>query len=716
MKNRQKRMTWLMAFASLGGLAQTGGDSTLRNIYEGTIGNQSRIQVALARLPIYFEASGSQSSSQVKYLARGNRSALFLTEQEAILSLGENRDPASFIEIGMRFAGANPAPAIEGMEELPGRSNYFSGNDPARWRTNIPHYAKVRYAEVYPGIDLIFYGTQGHLEYDFVVAPGADLNRIRLEFAGITRMAVDRSGNLILEAGERQIIQRAPAIYQEIGGIRKPVAGGYWIRPDRQVGFQAADYDAGKPLILDPVLEYSRFFGGSQDEEIISVAVDGAGNTYLAGESSSPDLPTSPNALSRPASVSGAGSHNSGSAAFVAKLNAKGTALVYCTYLVGSKTSVAHSLKIDAQGNAYVVGRTEADDFPTVKPFQPAFAGEPDDGFVAKLNPSGSALVFSTYLGGKKYDEPRNVAVDGSGNVYVTGITESDDFPTRNSIQAKHAGGKQDLFVAKLNAAGSALVYSTYLGGSGNDVGHAIAADSAGNAYITGITNSPNFPTRNPIQAMFRTGKGNDSIVVKINPSGSALVYSTYLGGSKNDESRGIVVDAAGNAYITGYTESDDFPTAKPLQAKFAGGANDIFVTELNSQGSALAFSTFLGGSGGDNGRALALDSTGNIYVTGLTDSKDFPMKNPFQEKYAGGTADAFVEKISAGGSSLVYSTYLGGSGYERGRGIAADASGNVFVTGQTESQDFPTTKSLSPKFAGGKTDAFVVKIIDQEK
>ncbi|HEY7679076.1 MAG TPA: SBBP repeat-containing protein, partial [Terriglobia bacterium] len=285
--------------------------------------------------------------------------------------------------------------------------------------------------------------------------------------------------------------------------------------------------------------------------------------------------------------------------------------------------------------------------------------------------------------------------------------------PTRNPIQARHAG-EQDTFAVKVNAAGNALVYSTYLGGSANDVGHAITVDSAGNAYITGLSNSPNFPTARPLQASYKGGEGNDTIVFKVNSAGTALVYSTYLGGSKNDESRAIAVDSAGNATITGYTQSSDFPTAKPLQANFAGGSNDAFITQLSADGSALVFSTFFGGAGGDFGRGLALDAARNVYLTGYTESSNFPTRDPLQPAYAGGTADAFAAKLNAAGSAAIYSTYLGGGAYERGRGIAVDSAGSVYVSGRTESRNFITSKAGTTPFGGGPNDAFVLKISDR--
>jgi hypothetical protein len=523
-------------------------------------------------------------------------------------------------------------------------------------------------------------------------------------------MEMDEAGNLMLHTSAGPVVQRVPAIYQESDGARKPVEGGYALHGANQVGFRLASYDPSRPLVLDPVLQYSRFFGGTKEDEILSIAVDSAGNAYLSGESSSPDLPRSSGALPHPPIVFQTAGNT---LAFVAKLNPAGTALLYCTYLGGSKTSVGHNIKVDSAGNAYVGGRTEASDFPLMKPIQASFGGGSDDGFLAKLNAQGTALVYSTYIGGSEYDQGRALAVDSAGNAYLTGITESANFPTRNPIQAKH-GGEQDTFALKMNATGSELIYSTYLGGSANDVGHAIAVDSGGNAYITGLSNSPNFPTANPLQASFKGGAGNDTIVVKVNSTGTALVYSTYLGGSKNDESRAIAVDSAGNATLTGYTQSSDFPVMKPFQGKFGGGSNDVFITQLSADGSALVFSTYFGGAAGDFGRGLALDSARNVYLTGYTESNNFPTRDAIQPAYAGGTADAFAAKLNFAGLTLFYSTFLGGSAYERGRGIAVDSTGSVYVSGRTESRNFPRAGTAPAPFAGGPNDAFVLKISDK--
>jgi hypothetical protein len=689
-----------------------------------------QIVAAYGRLPLSFEANQGQSDGQVKFLSRGRGYTLFLTSTEAVLSvispqstqrtrrehssLFSASSASSAVNIRLALIGANPSPQVVGREELPGKSNYFLGNDPAKWRTNVPTYRKVEYREVYPGVSLVYYGNQRQLEYDFVVAPGADPGQIRLGVEGADRVEVDAEGDLVLQAtAGGQVRFHKPLVYQEVDGARREVEGSFALRasslksairnPKSEIGFEVAVYDPTCPLVIDPVLVYSTYLGGSGDDWSWGIAVDSSGNAYVTGPTASRNFPTA-NALQ----ASNRGSND----AFVTKLNAAGSALVYSTYLGGSGEDGGSAIAVDSSGNAYVTGLTSSRNFPTANAVQASYGGGMYDAFVTKLNAAGSALVYSTYLGGSDEDGGSGIAVDSSGNAYVTGMTNSSNFPTANALQASNRGSN-DAFVTKLNAAGSALVYSTYLGGSGDEVG-LIAVDSSGNAYVTGETSSGNFPTANALQASSGGGR-SDAFVTKLNAAGSALVYSTYLGGSGEEGGSGIAVDSSGNAYVTGYTGSSNFPTANALQASNRG-SNDAFVTKLNATGSALVYSTYLGGSGSDEGWGIAVDSSGSVYVTGLTDSSNFPTANALQASNRGAD-DAFVTKLNAAGSALVYSTYLGGNAWEEGHGIAVDSSGNAYVTGYTDSSNFPTAGALQPAFGGGICsglaclDAFVAKI-----
>ena len=615
--------------------------------------------------------------------------------------------------VRMKLVGANPSPRVSGLEELPGKSNYFIGNDPSQWRTNVPHYAKVQYNDVYPGVDLVYYGNQRQLEYDLVVAPGADPGAIALSFEGVERLRIDAQGDLVLHTSGGQIRQHKPLVYQEVDGGHREIAGAYVLNGDREVGFQIAAYDVGEPLIIDPVLTDSTYLGGNGNDRSFAIAVDASGNAYVTGQTSFTGFPTA-----SPFQADGGGGQN----AFVTKLNAAGNALVYSTYLGGSDSETGRGIAVDASGSAYVTGSTESTDFPTANPIQPALGGT-GDAFVTKLNAAGNALVYSTYLGGSSFEGGYGIAVDGSGNAYVTGSTFSTDFPTATPLQPATGGGF-DAFVTKLNAAGSALVYSTYLGGSSVEGGFGIAVDGSGNAYVTGSTSSADFPTASPIQPTIGgvIGGDIDAFVTKLNAAGNALVYSTYLGGSSseggtNSIQLAVAVDASGNAYVAGTTTSTDFPTASPIQPAHGGGGAfiwDAFVTKLNAAGNALVYSTYLGGSGHDFVEGIAVDAFGNAYVAGETGSDNFPTANPIQATRDGSPNDAFVTKLNAAGNALVYSTYLGGSSGDMtfGGGIAVDGSGNAYVTGDTTSTDFPTATPFQSTKAGG-SDVFIAKISD---
>jgi len=462
------------------------------------------------------------------------------------------------------------------------------------------------------------------------------------------------------------VVQRAPIIYQEIDGARRTISGRYVLEGKTQVGFQVAAYDRTKPLVIDPVLVYSTYLGGTGGESAHGIAVDGTGNAYVTGSTRSSDFP-----VVNPLQPALRGSVD----VFVSKLNSTGS-VVYSTYLGGSDTGTASAddvglgIAVDTAGNAYVTGATNSADFPTTaNALQPTWGAgccQSDDAFVVKLNPTGSALVYATYLGGTFSDFGNSIAVDSVGNAHVTGFTNSLDFPTANPIQATLGGGfgDADAFVAKLNAAGTALIYSTYLGGSGAENATGIAVDAAGNAYVAGNTSSADFPTVNPVQGGF--GGNADAFVAKLDPIGTALVYSTYLGGSGFDGATGIAVDSAGSAYVTGGTGSPDFPTVNPVQGTRVGNS-DGFVAKLNAPGTALVYATYLGiGSFTENfgANAIAVDSAGNAYVTGQTDSPSIPLVYPMQGTLAGG-ADIYVVKLNAAGSARLYSTYLGGSGTE---------------------------------------------------
>jgi len=678
---------------------------------------QRQIVANYGQMPLSFEANRGQTDARVAFLSRGIGYTLFLTANEAVLSLPRpgrapkvKKEPAidsnSKINSGeavlrLTLMGANPAAPIAGMEELAGKSNYFLGSDRTRSHTNVPTYARVKYEGVYPGIDLIYHGNQRRLEYDFVVAPGAHPQAIRLSFRGAESMEIDAQGDLVLHTTAGEVREHKPVAYQEIAGSRQAIAGTYVLQGKSEVGFTVAPYDIRQPLVIDPVLSYSSFLGGSDTDAATSIAVDSTGNAYVTGATRSTNFPTTTGSFHTTAS--------GGNDAFVTKLSANGSTLVYSTYLGGSANDVGDSIAIDAAGNAYVTGFTSSFDFPTTTgAFQTILAGSAN-GFVTKLSPNGSSLVYSTYLGGNSTDQAFGIAVDAGGNAYVAGSTKSTTFPTTTGAFQTTLGGNFDAFVTKLSSAGSSLIYSTFLGGSAEDDAFAIALDASGNAYLSGDTISAHFPTT--AGAFQKTLGGNfDAFAAKLNADGSALIYSTYLGGSTEDEGFGIAVDAAGNAYLTGDASSADFPTTPGAFQTTIGGGFDAFVTELNTSGTALVYSTYLGGSLDDFGISVVVDSGGNAYLAGDTTSTDFPTTPDAFQTALGGGNDNFITEVNTDGTALVHSSYLGGSLDDFAFGFTLDSLGNPYLAGSTQSSNFPMTAGALQTTLNGIADGFVSK------
>jgi hypothetical protein len=699
------------------------------------------VRETYGRIPLSFEANQGQTAAAVDFLARGAGYTLFLQPTEAVFVLSRqkqgasskspsgdtmlarhasdasrasgsrasetlNAQPESVLRV--KLVGADASARVAGAEELAGKVNYIKGTDAAGWRTNIPTFGRVRYSEVYPGIDVVYYGNQRQLEYDFHVAAGRDARAVKLEFKGADSVRVDERGDLLLALGEDVVRQPKPFVYQEVAGVRRAVEGGYTVEENGLVSFALGDYDARLPLVIDPVIIYSTYLGGSGGEQGLAVAIDPSGNAYIAGFTNGTNFPTA-NAVQ----ATNGGFQD----AFVTKFNAAGTALIYSTYLGGTAVEQARGLAVDSAGNAYVVGHTNSTNFPIANALKSVKGSNGEDAFVTKLNPTGSALVYSTFLGGGDSAEfAEAVTVDAAGNAYVTGSTFSNDFPTVNPIQATYGGGSTDAYLSKINAAGNALVYSTYLGGSGNEDGRGVAVDSAGNAYLTGFTGSTNFPTLSPIQATYGGGI-EDTYALKVNAAGNALVYSTYLGGSEQDRGEGIAVDSAGNAYISGQTFSTNFPVANAIQPVNGGTTitQDATVTKLNAAGNAFFYSTYLGGLGGEIAFAIAVDAAGNAYIAGASASNNtFPTANAIQCTRAGG-ADVIITKLNAAGNAFFYSTYLGGSDSDEARGIALDSSGNAYVGGFTHSSNWPVVNAFQSTFGGDDSfgDAFMMKIAD---
>ncbi len=642
-------------------------------------------------VPLYFVENRGQFRSEVRYGVKGPELTGYFGPREIEVAAGDSR-------IRVSFPGGNPAPAIEPMGSSGARINFLIGA-PGQWRTDLPAWDAVAYRGLFPGVDLIYSSSRNSLKSTFIVSPGADPAAIRLRYEGAAPR-IDANGALVLSAAAGEFRENPPVLYQEIDGRQTPVDGEFRIGRDGAIGFRVGSYDPARPLIIDPVLSYSTFLGGSSLDAITSIAVDNLGNAYVAGWTTSSDLPT----------VNPARAQESGSVdAFVAKLGPGGDTLIYCTYLGGVGDDRAFAIAIDTAGDAYVTGWTASVNFPTASPAQFSLAGG-KDAFVAKLNPAGNGLLFSTFLGGGGTDSGNAIAVDAAGSAYVAGSTYSSNFPVLSAYQ-NALRGPQNAFVSKLASSGT-LVYSTYLGGNDNDSAAGIAVDSAGNAYVAGGTTSTNFPTASAVQAA--SGGGQDAFIAKLNPTGNGLIYSTYLGGSggvagATEAATGIAVDATGAVYVTGATSSTNFPVTPGAIQPASLGGGDAFVTKLNPAGSAWVYSTYLGGSSVDYASGIAVDFLGYASIAGYTASSDYWSLNAVQAGDAG-LYNAFVTKLNPAGTSLVYSTYLGGSSSDSATAVAADALGNVFVAGLAQSTNFPVLNALET-INGGSYGGFVSKI-----
>lgn len=703
-----------------------------------------RAEDVYGKLPLDFELNQGQVDNQVKFFSRGAGYNLFLTANEMLLTLrkpkvngqaecsnaqnnhtdtdelcnngsgnGRRGKTDQGLALRMSLVGANPAAQPQGYEPLETKSNYLKGNNPANWKTDVSHYKSILYKQVYPNIDLLYSGQVGGVEYGFLVKPTGNPDAITLKFEGQDRLEISPDGNLILHSKTDQLVHKAPLIYQQGNSGKQQIIPGHYItKGPGQIGFSLdGNYDHTQPLIIDPVLAYSTYLGGSGDDYGRGIAIDGQGNAYITGYTWATDFTTTVGAFQRT---------NAGeSDIFVAKVNPSGTQLLYSTYVGGSlwddNEDSGTAIAVNSQGQAYVVGSSGSSDFPTTSGvYQPTHQNG-QDVVVFKLNATGSGLLYSTFVGGAVgEDYGQSLALDNSGNVYVTGNTTSSDFPTTTgAYRTTKPGGTWDGFVFKLNSTASSLIYSTFFGGSGNDYGQSLGIDSSGNAYVVGYTTSTNFPTTSGAYQTTKPGGTNDAYVLKLNSSGSALSYSTYLGGSSDDYAWGVAVDGSGNAYVTGSTTSTNFPTTSGAYRTTAPTAKNAFVTKINTTGTGLAYSTYLGGSGVDVGQTVTVDSNGNAYVAGYTLSSNFPTTSgAYQTTYGGaGANDVFMTKLNTAGSALEYSTYLGGSEEDYAYGIAVDTSNNVYLSGSAGS-GFPTTSGTpQPNNVDGYLDAFVAKL-----
>ena len=674
----------------------------------------------LGMSPLSFEPLEGQLGMKGDFLARGPGYALLLDGGGSKFALQSNGPTHTVLT--SRLIGASSNSSAIGIRPLPGTVNYFLGSDPRNWRGNIPTYAAISYPEIYPGIDLVYYGNPGHLEYDFVVAPGADPARIVVEFGGQSELVLTGAGDAVLMTEDGEVRLRAPLVYQERDGARFRITGTYAVVGENRLGFAIAEYDRTRPLVIDPVMTYSSYIGGTRDDGFTAVGTDSTGNIYAAGTTTSPDFPVV-GALQPACGPLPAAPGNCSVDGIILKLSPDGSTVLYATYFGGSGLDVIHAMRVDSTGVTTFAGETNSTDFPaTAGVAQPACALSPDtfcrDAFVAKLSADGSALTYSTYFGGSGTERIAAVAIDGAGNAYVTGTTDSTDLPTTLGAFQEVApaatcavGVCTNAFAVQVAADGSALVYATYLGGGDNDRGLGVAVDGTGNAYLSGGTVSTDFPaTVGAFQEV--PGGAEDAFVAKLDAAGAALTYATYLGGTDGDAAESIAVDGTGNAYVTGTTLSTDLPVTVGSFQELAGGGLDGFVAKLDSTGATLTYASYLGGSGDENanvGASLALDSSGNAHITGDTLSTDFPTVGALQVAMSIPT-DAYIAVVDATGASLTLSTFLGGNDFDMGEAITVDGAGNIVVAGQTASLNFPTVAPVADS-APRNLDGFIVKI-----
>jgi hypothetical protein len=661
--------------------------------------------VGLGNTPLYFIPNKGQVHEQVKFYARASGYTLWITKDGLVFdSIGEKGGEAVGRCVSrLLFPAARENPGMVPVETTGHRVNYLKGTDRSGWVTGIETSKAVLYTDIYDHIDLKVYGIEKQIEYDWIVNPGADPGNIRFLYKDVKGTHLDEKGNLVVKTGLGELTHKRPFGYQEIDGRTAAVAVDFEKVAENTYGFRVGEYDKTYPLIIDPVvMVYSTYLGGSGSEIGSCLTVDNNGCAYIGGDTGSSDFPTE-----------GAYQSTSGGSvdAFVSKFSSSGNSLLYSTYIGGSGDDEAEGLRVDGSGRLYIAGTTASSDFPTQNAYKNSSSGGKDV-FVAILSADGSSLEYSTYLGGSGDDRAFAIALDSSKNIYVTGDTGSANFPKMNAYQVSHGGGTHDAFVTRIEASGSSLGYSTFLGGNGAETGYGIAVNGS-NAYVTGRTTSSNFPVKNDYQSSHGGGT-YDAFVTKLASTGKTLIYSTYLGGSQDDNGYGIDVDSSGKAYVTGDTHSTNFPTENAYQVTHGGGnGGDAFVTAFSTTGTTLSYSTFLGGSEGDAGAHVAVNSSGYACITGYTSSSDFPTVRANQTVYSG-DRDVIVAMLSPSGNSLTFSTYLGGSDFDTGRGIFIDSNGDVYVAGFTGSTDFPDKSAYQGSLKGSR-DTFVAKYSTSE-
>lgn len=693
-----------------------------------------KIKSDIIKLPINFVENIGQLESNVKYYFNSSNFSFYFTKEELvivclskqhedkneeILNIQEYKakdvlresPKVNGVAISLKFMNANKNVEIHGQVKGIGKINYYKSNDNNGSYTDINTYEKIIYKNIWNNIDLAFYNLNSQLKYDYIVHPGGNIEDIKILYSGLESLEIDETGNLIIKTPVCELIDSFPLSYQEINNEKVLITCKYKLEEISKSEILCEfslqnNYNKEYPLIIDPDLIYSSHLGGKNKDVGYGIDIDSNGFAYITGQTYSTDFPITFGAFQT--SLSG------NFDAFVTKINPTGSELIYSTFIGGSGEESAFEISVDSNANAYITGETNSSNFPTTEgAFQeinPSYRTGLKTTFITKLSSKGK-IIYSTYLGGLSSGGGRGIVVDLEGNAYVTGDTLPSNFPTTPGAYQSNVTSNVSIFISKLNPNGSNLVYSTHFGGSAKDESHGISIDSNGNAYVTGMTYSSDFPTTIGAFQTEKTGESVGAYVTKINSDGSNLIYSTYLSGSHGDSGTDIDVDSKGNAYIVGWTTSSDFPTTKGAFQESLNGLHDAFITKINSIGTKLMYSTYLGGNNVDIGYGIVVDSKGNAYVTGRADSKDFPTTIDAYQPSQNGSSDLFITKISKTGKKIIYSTFIGGRVYSFGYGIAIDSNGNAFITGENQSYDYPITpNAFQTKYMGGN-DAIVSKI-----
>lgn len=640
-----------------------------------------------------FEQNQGQTARSVRYLARSRGQIIFIRKDGISLKLASGAQSVPVERVDIDFVGAADAPAISGQNLLSGMTNIFrvQGNS-----IHVPAFGEVMIGELWRKTSVLVYAREGRLEYDFRLLPGADPSMIRLGIRGAQSWKIREDGDVeVVTPQGHRILQHAPEVYQLCEGRRIPLDASYFRSENGNLGLSVPGFDSERELIIDPVLTWATYYGGSDVDSAEAIAVDAQGNSYFCGDTLSTDFP-----LEAPFQDS-----ISQTDAFVVKMDPSG-ALVWSSYLGGHSNDHAEAIEVDSSGNVYVAGWTFSSDFPLEGAAQPSSGGS-SDAFITKMPPTGDRLIYSSFFGGSRREECYGLSVDSSGRASICGNTESSDLPTHGAFQNSHGGSRLDAFIARFTAGGSGISFATYLGGDKDETAHAIANGDDASLYIAGDTASTDFPVHNAYQGSKPGGYGTAAFVTKLNPNGG-ISYSTYLGGSSSDWAYGIDVDSSGMAVVCGKTSSLDFPVVSPYQEEKAG-AEDAFITRLTSQGSSLDSSSYLGGSDHDWCEDLQIGADGSWYLVGSTQSNDFPLAGADQSAF-GGERDAVVTILDPDSKTLKYSSYFGGSGSDEGFGISLDGGGNLYIAGQSQSSDLPLLDAWQNSLSGSQ-DAFVLRV-----